>query len=321
MRTRRTVSATLLAVLLLLGGALRSASLELRGSGGPGTWGVGATADGDIGRGWAASISDDFIAVTGTSAPSQTDMASLDFTKVRSESWQLKAGFDYCNDAVNQILYVGPDLGATYYRLSSSPKDSSAQEDEDGDDQGTLFTLTFDAPVHAYVVGLGANSEAGVTKKTKTTNGVPYVITDDAADLDVTQFGPELTLSLPLGAGAWTPSLSYAHDFYDKNPGELAELITRRFQTGSGSFRMNTLTGELFSDTVGGALRLKRGAWTLSGGFSASELLSPVVWMTTGEASLEWAIGAKVRFKAGWDDSCVEGESTPGYNGALTVTF
>lgn len=316
-----------LAALMLAGlpGRARPGSLELRGSAGPGTWNAGSTLTEDLGTSsWTMLASEDYTTVTNTSAPSLTDLAALDFMDTYAPDWQLKAGLDFSNDSVNQILYAGPDLGFTYTdqeqgALARARAKSGGEDDEYA---GEVWSLGFSAPIHGYAVNLGANSNQGFTKSSKNSGGVPYVLVTNSGDLYVTQFYPDITLTAPLLSGELTPSILYGHDFYSKDPGVIATVINRRFSLGRGGNRVGNLVGALYTDTITASLNVKLPyRLSLSGSYGASQLISPFVWAVTADAYLTAVFNASYSGKLGWTDSAEEGASSPQALASLTMDF
>jgi hypothetical protein len=292
-------------------------SVEARASGGTGQVGAGASASADLGaKGrWTLSVSDDFINVTGTSAPSRTDEASLGLSYADGDPWQSKLGVDYSDDSVNKVAYAGPSFGLTY----SAPAPDAATDDGQGggdDDAASPWTLSFDASIHAYRVDLGANAT-----QNKTRAGVPYSLQDDDGTLDLTQFCPLLGWELPLFRGRAALSLGYGHDFYDKDPVVVASLIARRLTVGSGSGRAGTMVGALYTDSASVGATLKLGAGlTLGLQGSDSQLVSPAIWAQVAEASLNGQWGS-YSARAAWDDTFQAGTATPELSVSVGIDF
>jgi hypothetical protein len=311
--------------LLLLGGAARAGSLELRGSAGPGTWTGGGALNLDLGAGpWSMLASNDYTAVSGTSAPSSTNLSALDFLDAYDSSLQFKAGLDFSNDSINQILYAGPDLGFTYTDLVAGAAAAAGAKAGDGEDEdaSTLWNLGFSAPIHGYSVNLGVNANQGFTKAKKNSGGVSYVIVTNQSSLDVTQFYPNLTLEVPVLEGAVVPSLLYGHDFYNDDPGAIAEVINRRFSQGNGGGRVGNLVGALYTDTLTAALVVKLPCkLSLSGSFSESQLISPYIWAVSADAYVNAELGESYSAKLGWMDSVEAGAASPQAAGSVTWNF
>jgi len=289
------------------GGLRASGSLEARGSGGIGTWSAGGTVSVDLDKDqhWSVSGSDDYTSVTDTSAPSATDDASVVLSYASGGAWGSKFGLDYSNDSVNSILYAGPSFGLSYGEPGG---------DEDAPD---LWTLSVDASIHGYQVDLGANSI-----QSKTRAGVPYVLVNNNGILDISQFNPGLTFEAPLFSGWLTPSLGYSHDFYNHDPTLAAQVIARRYTTGSGTLRSTSLVGALYTDTWTAALSLKLFAgWSLEASGTNSLLVQPLLWIQTASVGLKIPVGKSVTASVAWTDS-IQGETTDeGWAGSLSLDF
>jgi hypothetical protein len=288
-------------------GLRASGSLETRASGGVGTWGAGGTVSVDLDEDqhWSLSGSDDYTSVTETAAPSETDDASLVLSYADGGAWVSKFGLDYSNDSINRILYAGPSFGLSY--------------GEPGDDDGApdLWTLSIDTSIHGYQVDLGANSI-----QSKSRAGVPYTLVNNDGILDITQFNPGLTFEVPLFSGWLTPSLGYGHDFYNRDPTLAAQVIARRYTTGSGTLRSGSLVGALYTDTWTAALSVKLFAgWSLEASGTNSLLVQPLLWVQSASVGLKVPVGKSVTASAAWTDS-IQGETTAeGWDGTLSLDF
>jgi hypothetical protein len=299
--------------------ARASDSVEVRGGLGPGIWSSGGTVDLDLGSAWSMTAANDYTAVSGTAAPSLTDLAALNFSDQYTDAWAFKAGADFSNDSLNQIIYAGPDLGFTY----TADRAAADKGDQAGAvDDGTLWSLSFDAAINGYAVNLGANTSAGVTAATKKTDGVPYTVTTDERNLTVTQFYPNLTLELPCFGGVLVPSILYGQDFYDQNPAVIAYVINRRFELGNGSYRVGNLTGALYTETVSASLLWNLPyQWTLDASFGESQMIAPYAWAATTEVNLGAQLTQTFSVKLGWSDTVELGVAQPEALASVCATF
>ena len=306
--------ALLLALLPGLGRA--GGSLEARVSGGSGVSSVGGTASLDLGTRWTLDVSDDYIDVSSTGAPSRTDEASLGLAYADGGAWQSKVGVDYSNDWFNLVAFAGPSFGVTY--TQAAPERPASGDNDDSDAEGgDAWSLTFDATIHGYQVDLGANAT-----QAKTRAGVPYSLVNNHGTQNLTQFDPSLSLDLPC-FGAWTNlTLSYGQDFYNRDPVLVATIINHRLTVGNGSGRVGTLVGALYTDTVSVACTQRLG-WGLSLGLNGtdSQLVSPSVWAQGVEASLGVQLGKSFNLKAGWTNTYQGNAQTPGLEASGELAF
>ncbi len=304
---------------LLPGLAWADADLGLNGEGGPSTGMAGASLGLDLGASQAWNLSGTYqdTLVTKTASPSFTHAASLGLSYVEG-AWDVKGDLDYSNDQVNFIAFAGPGLTLGYTRTHRvKPAAAKPGADPDDDDEADLspsreedWRLAFGADIHGYGVDLGAN-----TKRLK----LRQLTSSD--ELYITQFYPNLSLEVPLDHGLLTPSLTYGHYFYNKDPEVVAGLINKRFSSGGASSRVSSLNSGFYYDAVaaGLALRLPAG-FGLSGSFGGDNLISPAGWNSVGSATLAWTHG-RLGLSAGWSDTVASGAASSDYLGAMNLRF
>jgi len=292
-------------------------TLGLNGEGGPNTGMAGASLGLDLGadQAWSLSGSYQDTLVTKTASPSFTHAASLGLAYGEG-AWDIKGDIDYSNDQVDFIAFAGPSISLGYTRtrrIKPVPAQQDGSDDEDAPAAPTReesWRLALGADIHGYGVDLGAN-----TKRLK----LRQLTSSD--ELYITQFYPNLSFEAPLGHGLLTPSLSYGHYFYNKDPELVAALINKRYSTGIASSRVGSLNSGFYYDavTAGLALRLPAG-FGLSGSFGGDNLISPAGWNSLGSATLAWTHG-RLGLSFGWSDTVAAGEASSDYLGAVNFRF
>jgi hypothetical protein len=305
----------LLALLLALAplAARADVTLGLNGEGGPNTGMAGASLGVDLGASQAWNLSGTYqdTLVTKTASPSLTHAASLGLSYVEG-AWDIKGDIDYSNDQVDFIAFAGPSicLGYTRTRRVMAAEGSEDDEDEPAPTREEAWRLALGADIHGYGVDLGAN-----TRRLK----LRQLTSSD--ELYITQFYPNLSFEAPLDHGLLTPSLTYGHYFYNKDPEVVAGLINKRYSTGIASSRVGSLNSGFYYDAVaaGLALRLPAG-FGLSGSFGGDNLISPAGWNSLGSVTLAWTHG-RMGLSAGWSDTVASGVASSDYLGAVNLRF
>ena len=296
---------------LMPAAAWADGTLGMSGAGGPNTGMAGASLELDLGadQAWGLSGTYQDTLVTKTASPSFTHAASLGLS-YEEGAWDIKGDIDYSNDQVDFIAFAGPSisLGYTRTRRVKVAEGSDDDEDDPAPRREEAWRLALGADIHGYGVDLGAN-----TKRLK----LRQLTSSD--ELYITQFYPNLSLEAPLDHGLLTPSLTYGHYFYNKDPEVVAALINKRYSTGIASSRVGSLNSGFYYDAVaaGLALRLPAG-FGLSGSFGGDNLISPAGWNSLGSVTLAWTHGP-LGLSAGWSDTVASGEASSDYSGAVNL--
>lgn len=212
----------------------------------------------------------------------------------------------YWNDSLNDIHYAGPSFGTTY------------TWNDAGDE---IAALGVDSDIFIYGTDVSASSTTRRVLNPITNRLVKEVVPGGQANVQMTQFRPSLNLEVPFADHRVTPSVTYSHAFYSRNPNDFETLVGRpRFSSSVNS--INGLVAGFFNDTVEGDLALLLPAgFEVDGRLGVAQSATDWTWATTQSATITRTFFDHVTAKLDWSRAIQSGISYDIYTGGLTYFF